>query len=169
MPQISCPVCKSPLSKKKRYINCPWCGIVLAPADEHAQEAILAQYRSGPTGHEWALACVLSMFAFGLIASGYKWMEPIQEDPTAEKTASALSACQQRIATLAASPSPPHAQNEDNYPQFHFTWPEGTLGRQSSVAHLSATCRGDLRTGRITEVSVNGRQSASSQGRMADR
>lgn len=168
MPQISCPVCKSPLSKRKRYSNCPWCGVVLAPADERAQQTILTQYRSGPTGHEWVLACILSMCACGLVASGYKWMEPIQEDQTAEKTALALSVCQQRIATLAAAPSPPHAQNEGNYTQFHFTWPEGTLGRQSSVARLSATCRGDLRTGRITEVSVNGRQSALSLGPMTD-
>lgn len=162
MPNIRCPACGSSLQRRKRYVNCPWCGQPLAavylaqPYDAH--EA----YRAWPSWKGWAGAAALAVPAVGLVVLGDSQMRPFVDPPTDEHVAQALEVCRSRIAALSAGgkvPAPPPAKNYGTLPEFYFVWPKGVFFYADSEGVLnaaSATCRGDVTTGLITELSLNG-------------
>jgi hypothetical protein len=79
------------------------------------------------------------------------------------KTGKALVTCQNRIAALSFNgeiQTPPDTKNYGTYPEFYFVWPKGTFYDTNPDGVLnpaSATCRGDLQSGRINELSLNGK------------
>ena len=89
-------------------------------------------------------------------------MEPIAGLSADEQVARALAACQARIAALSVGgkvSAPPPAKNYGTLPDFYFVWPRGVFFYADSEGVLnaaSATCRGDVATGLITELSLNG-------------
>ncbi|WP_306393424.1 hypothetical protein [Telluria beijingensis] len=89
-------------------------------------------------------------------------MQPIASATTEEQVARALATCQARIAALSVGgkvPAPPPAKNYGTEPEFYFVWPKGVFFYADSEGVLnaaSATCRGDVATGLITELSLNG-------------
>lgn len=57
------------------------------------------------------------------------------------------------------TPAPPSAKNYGTYPEFYFVWPKGTFhvaDYEGTLVPASATCRGQMDTGLITEMSLNG-------------
>ena len=162
MPNIRCPACGSSLQRRKRYVNCPWCGQPLAAVYKAQPFEAGDAYRSWPTWKGWAGAAALTVPAACLVFIGDRLMEPIAGLSADEQVARALAACQARIAALSVGakvPAPPPAKNYGTLPEFYFVWPRGVFYYADSEGVLnaaSATCRGYVATGLITELSLNG-------------
>ena len=161
MPKIQCPTCKSPISGRKAHAICPWCGSTLPVL---SVENFSGQNRNCRTWHawkKWASALVVLTFAGYLISLGNSRIDPDVADHS-WKTHRALATCQSRIADLSVTgeiQTPPDAKNYGTYPEFYFVWPKHTFYDTNPDGVLnpaSATCRGDLRSGRIIELSLNG-------------
>lgn len=111
----------------------------------------------------WTVAGVLLVMAAALVSLGYERMAPVDDTPRGLKELAALMTCQKRISALSIGvkvPLPPAARNYGTPPDFYFVWPKGTFYYSDSEGVLNAaaaTCRGDLATGLITELSLNGR------------
>lgn len=97
-----------------------------------------------------------------LVLVGDRRMEPIAGLSAEEQVARALATCQARITALSIGgkvPDPPPAKNYGTLTEFYFVWPKGVFFYADSEGVLnaaSATCRGDVTTGLITELSLNG-------------
>lgn len=165
MPQILCPTCKSPLSTKKNYVQCPWCGQSLAGVVPHQAQGKQFEVSAWPKPHEWACAVILVMLACGLVIEGYRLSEPVVVDRKDELVATALTSCRNRIATWPKYDyvtMPPPAKNYGTPPDFYFVWPKGIFqvtNDEGERVPASATCRGHLDSGLITELSLNGAES----------
>lgn len=162
MPQILCPSCRSPLQRRKQYVNCPWCGQPLADTYLVQPFKAGASYRTWPTWKSWAGASAIAALAGYLVFIGDSRMEPIAGLRPDELNARALAACQARISALSIGgevPAPPPTKNYGTAPEFYFVWPKGVFFYSDDEGVLnaaSATCRGDIATGLITELSLNG-------------
>jgi hypothetical protein len=110
---------------------------------------------------EWVGALVIITFSGFLIMLGYSRMVPETTD-YAWRTHKVLATCQSRIAGLSFTGEiqmPPNVKNYGTFPNFYFVWPKGSFystNLNGVLKAASATCRGDLRSGRITELSLNG-------------
>jgi hypothetical protein len=162
MLKIQCPTCKSPISGRKNHARCPWCGSAL-PILSSANPYNLDRGSKIWLGrNEWAVALVAAIFAGCLITVGYTRMNPDQETDDAWRTQQALATCQDQIKTLSRAgevPPLPDAKNQGTYPEFYFVWPKVTRYYSPFDKDLevpAATCRGDLRSGRVVELFMNG-------------
>lgn len=162
MPNIRCPTCGSTLQRRKRYVNCPWCGQPLAAAYVSQPFVAGADYRSWPSWKAWTIAGAVVALAAFLVILGDSRMQPIAGATTEEQVARALVACQARISALSVGgkvPAPPPAKNYGTAPEFYFVWPKGVFYYSDNEGVLnaaSATCKGDVATGLITELFLNG-------------
>jgi hypothetical protein len=111
--------------------------------------------------------------ALGLVAIGvialfvcafiYHVINPTADDVHRNKAMAALGRCQEAIHALAeygGADTPPYTKNWGKGNEFYFAWPRGsfefTNGFGAKVK-MSASCSGDLETGVITDLTVNGK------------
>jgi len=171
MSNIRCPACGSSLQRRKRYVNCPWCGQALAAVYQAQQFEAGEAYRAWPTWKGWAGAVALAVPAVSLVILGDSQMRPFVDSPTDELVAQALEVCRSRITALSVGgkvPAPPPAKNYGTLPEFYFVWPKGVFFYADAEGVLnaaSATCRGNVNTGLITELSLNGQDVTASPRR----
>lgn len=162
MPNIRCPACGSTLQRRKRYVDCPSCGQPLAAVHQAQPFDVGQAYRAWPTWKGWVGAGALAVPATCLVLIGDRRMEPVAGISFDEQVAHALATCRARISALSVGgdvPVPPPARNYGKAPEFYFVWPKGVFFYSDSEGVLnaaSATCRGDVTTGLITELSLNG-------------
>jgi len=144
---------------------CPWCGQSLAGVIPHQAQGKQFASSAWPKPHEWACAAILVILACGLVIEGYRLTEPVVVDQKDELVAAALATCQMRIARSTRYdrvPAPPPAKNYGTPPVFYFVWPRGSFhvtNDEGEDLPASATCRGHLDSGLITELSLNGAES----------
>jgi hypothetical protein len=100
------------------------------------------------------LACL------GMIGS--RIISPSPEQIQDRKVAAALLACQKQIiahSKFGDAEQPPFSQNHGSGNEFYFAWPTGSFhfknGFGASVK-MSASCIGDLSTGEIKALTLNG-------------
>jgi hypothetical protein len=166
MAKIRCPGCKSIISDRREPVNCPWCGSSLAAAYTARPFVPGAQCRIWPSWRGWTAAALLLGIASCLISIGYTQMVPGVSADHAWKVHNALATCQDQIQTLSPAgevPPLPDAKNQGTYPEFYFVWPKDTRYYSPSDKDINvpaATCRGDLRSGRIVELFMNGQDVA---------
>lgn len=162
MAKIKCPGCKVILSSRRQRASCPWCGTQLASAYALRPFSPGAQCRIWPSWRGWAVAAVALAIAGCLIFVGYIRIVPATGADHTWEAYRALTTCQDQIKTLSHAgevPPLPDAKNQGTYPEFYFVWPKDTLYNSPSDKDLNvpaATCRGDLISGRIVEVFMNG-------------
>ena len=162
MAKIRCPACKAILSDRRQPANCPWCGSSLDAAYTAQPFVPGARCRTWPSWKGWTAAAFLLGIASCLISIGYTQMVPGVSADHAWKVQKALATCQDQIQTLSpAGEVPPlsEAKNQGAYPEFYFVWPKDTRYYSRSDKDINvpaATCRGDLRSGRIVELFMNG-------------
>lgn len=165
MPKILCPYCNSLVSSGEAHSTCPWCGEPLAgvaPLFAREDQFVVSPWLKP---HELACAVILALLACGLVIEGLKFSEPAVTDRKTELVAAALATCQKRIAASGkydSVPVPPPAKNYGTPGNFYFVWPKGSfqvMNDEGTQLPASATCRGHLDTGLITELSLNGKES----------
>lgn len=89
-------------------------------------------------------------------------MQPSTPIATEERVSRALNFCRVRIAALSSGGkilAPPPVKNYGTPPEFYFVWPKGMFSTSDGDGVLNpaaATCRGNIFTGLITELSMNG-------------
>jgi len=162
MPRIQCPTCKSSISGRKAHAICPWCGSALPKLSVVNPYDSAGRSKTWLGRKEWAVALVAAIFAGFLISVGYTRMVPGQGTDDAWTPHEALAICQSQIRWLSpAGEVPPlaEARNQGAHPEFYFAWPKDTRYYSRSDKDLNvpaATCRGDLRSGHIVELFMNG-------------
>ena len=163
MPKIQCPTCKSPISGRKAHAICPWCGSalpILSVANPY--DSADRSKKNWLGRREWAVALVAAIFAGCLITVGFTRMASDQKTDDAWGPHEALAACRGEIQSLSPAgevPPLPEAQNQSAHPEFYFAWPKDTRYYYPTDKDLNvpaATCRGDLRSGHIVELFMNG-------------
>jgi hypothetical protein len=161
MPKIQCPTCKSAISSRKAYASCPWCGAALPEQLAEHFRVENSRRKNWRALKEWVGALVVVTFSGCLITLGYSRIDPETTD-YAWRTQKVLATCQSRIAGLSFTgeiQTPPDVKNYGTFPDFYFVWPKGSFystNLNGMLKAASATCRGDLRSGRIIELSLNG-------------
>jgi hypothetical protein len=162
MLKIQCPTCKSPISGRKSHTSCPWCGSALPILSVVNPHDSAGRSKTWLARKEWTVALVAAIFAGFLITVGFTRMTPDQETDDAWRSDEALATCRSQIQSLSPAgevPPLPEAQNQGAHPEFYFVWPKDTRYYSPSDKDLNvpaATCRGDLRSGRIVELFMNG-------------
>jgi hypothetical protein len=162
MPKIQCPTCKSPISGRKAHAICPWCGSALPILSVVDPYDSAGRSKTWLGRKEWAVALAAAIFAGCLITVGFTRMNSDQETDDAWRPYEALATCRSQIQSLSpAGEVPPlsEAKNQGAYPEFYFVWPKDTRYYSLSDKDLNvpaATCRGDLRSGHIVELFMNG-------------
>jgi hypothetical protein len=94
---------------------------------------------------------------------GSRIISPSPEQIQDRKVAAALLACQKQIiahSKFGDAEQPPFSQNHGSGNEFYFAWPTGSFhfknGFGASVK-MSASCIGDLSTGEIKALTLNGK------------
>lgn len=154
--------------------KCPRCGAAIPaveitpairPAPAPAQSATLAagapQSVAGPL-----LGMLAALVIFGFIALiAYRVAVPSHEKIREQALSKALVACQfaiQSTAQYGGADMPPYVPNHAGAEndEFYFAWPTGsfefTNGFGAKV-RMSASCIGTLSTGKITALTINGK------------
>jgi len=162
MPRIQCPTCKSPISGRKAHAICPWCGSALQILSVANPYESPRRSKTWLARKEWGVALVGAIFAGCLITVGFTRMTSDQETDDAWEPHEALATCRGEIQSLSPVgevPPLPEAQNQGAHPEFYFVWPKDTRYYSPSDKDLNvpaATCRGDLRSGQIVALFMNG-------------
>jgi hypothetical protein len=106
-----------------------------------------------------AAVCCIPILGF----IGYRLIVPSAEQEQARQERQALVACQQAIqaqAQYGAAEAPPYTSNHGTGREFYFAWPTGSFSFSNGFGarvNMSASCIGDLGTGTITQLTVNGK------------
>lgn len=162
MARIQCPVCKSVMSDRRQLANCPWCGNSLSATYAVQPFVPGARCKTWPSWKGWIAAALLLVTSGCLISVGYTRMIAGEEPNHAWMVHEALATCQSEIQFLSHAgevPPSPNVKNQGAYPEFYFVWLKDTRYYSSSDRDLNvpaATCRGDLISGHIVELLMNG-------------
>jgi hypothetical protein len=112
-------------------------------------------------GHKVGLVAMFCCIPIvGFIA--YRLAVPSADQAHARQVQRALLACQQAIqaqARFGGAEMPPYTRNHGSGNEFYFAWPTGsfTFSNQFGAAEkMSASCIGDVDTGTITQLTING-------------
>jgi hypothetical protein len=155
-----CDGCKAYVSLRSAT-SCPRCGTAfplpgpVPPAEPNGRPA-------GTAGSAFALVA-LGLIVVLLGAIIYRVVFPSVEHLNHEKVMAALVHCQDTIHGLAeygGADAPPYAQNYGKGNEFYFAWPQGSFEFTNGFGarvRMSASCIGNLTTGEITSLTVNGR------------
>jgi type II secretory pathway pseudopilin PulG len=105
-----------------------------------------------------AALCCIPLLGF----IGYRLVVPSAEQEQSRQVRQALAACQQAIraqARYGGADAPPYTSNHGTGDEFYFAWPTGSFAFTNGFGapeKMSASCIGDLRTGTITQLTLNG-------------
>lgn len=169
MASIQCPGCKAHITAPG-LINCPRCQTFMDPPflrEHQAQLAAAALPKASLLGaREWLGFAVLAVIALLVGVAVYRAVVPSPSQLHDRAVASALLACQQRIAGLAefgGAEMPPYSKNWGKGDEFYFAWPTGSFhfrnGFGASVP-MSASCTGIVSSGEILHLTLNGTEIA---------
>lgn len=166
MASIQCPRCKAHITVPG-LINCPRCQTFMDPPflrEHQAQVTAAARPKISLLGpREWLGFAALAAIVLFVGLMVYRAVVPSASQLHDRAVASALLACQQRIAGLAefgGAEMPPYSKNWGKGDEFYFAWQRGTFhfknGFGASVP-MSASCIGSVSTGKIQQLTVNGK------------
>lgn len=187
MPAIQCPGCKAHISVPglidcplcQTFLDPPFLRsyqkpvapieILTAPPDKKVLQAQYAAAQAAPrTGYKWTgrdwfnVFCISAIVVFsGLIV--YRLAIPSDDELQKRKVGAALFACQQRIVGLAeygGADTPPYVKNYGRGDEFYFAWGLGSFHFNNGFGAplpMSASCIGQLSTGEIRQMTLNGK------------
>lgn len=165
MASIQCPGCKAHITVPG-LINCPRCQTFMDPAflrEHQAQLAAAALPKASLLGaREWLGFAVLAAIVLLVGLMVYRAVVPSASQLHDRAVASALVACQQRIAGLAefgGAETPPYTKNWGKGDEFYFAWPTGSFHFKNGFGTnvpMSASCTGFVSTGEIMRLTLNG-------------
>lgn len=156
---VQCPGCKAHLSLSAA-LACPRCQTALprAPAPNLTTKRHTTTASAGHKAGVGALLCCIPILGF----IGYRLAIPSAGQEQARQVGRALLACQQAIqaqAQYGGADTPPYVRNYGTAGQFYFAWPTGSFAFPNGFGartKMSASCIGDLETGTITQLTLNG-------------
>ena len=167
MASIQCPGCKAHISVPG-LIDCPRCQTFLDPPwlREHhaAQKRSVMRPGSIYTYRDWFNLTLLGALVCLIVFIGYLAVSPSKGKTKSQKISAALFQCQQRILGLAEygdAEMPPYVKNYGKGDEFYFAWPSGTFHFKNgfgSPVRMSASCIGDVSTGEIKQLTLNGKE-----------
>lgn len=164
MAAVKCVNCGS-YSSIKGASTCPKCGnALIAPSTENttAINNTIATTPKGMTAGEWigaiALLTIIGLIAFII------WMVavPSEEKKRDKLVSKALLNCQYAIrgaAKFGDAELPPYVKNHGSKNEFYFAWPNGSFHFTNGFGakeKMSASCIGELDTGTIKSITLNG-------------
>jgi len=162
MAALQCPGCKAYL----RITNpqaCPRCQTPLLPP--RPSTAMVGAHKgrtTSPVGTLLAMAALGAIVILvGLIV--FRSISPSSAQIHSRQVSQALANCQHRIRSTAQfgdAELPPHVQNYGTKGEFYFAWPSGSFHFKNGFGaplKMSASCIGDLSTGEIKQMTVNGK------------
>jgi hypothetical protein len=153
---VQCPGCSAHISIASA-VSCPRCSTALP----RPGAAALTTNRHTGTGNTFGLAalvCCVPLLGYII----YQVAAPSPGQLEERQVQQALATCQRAIRTQAlydGADRPPYVPNRGGAGEFQFVWPSGSFHFTNAFGarlKMSASCSGDLRTGTITGLTVNG-------------
>jgi hypothetical protein len=112
---------------------------------------------------EWFSAVVVGAIVSLLALIAYRVVVPSDDEVSHRKVMAALARCQQAIQSTAqygGADTPPYVKNYGKGDEFYFAWPAGSFEFSNGFGarvKMSASCIGDIPTGEIKSLTINGK------------
>lgn len=169
MAAIKCPGCGAYLSVNG-LVNCPRCQTDLpsrlvnpASTSGSIQHSSGSVPGSGSSSKELLSGVIFLVLGALVIFIAWNIFVPSEEKKRKQLVSKALLDCQYAIKSLAKfgdAEVPPYVQNFGKDGEYYFAWPLGSFHFVNGFGvkeKMSASCLGDLNTGKITQLTLNGK------------